>query len=295
MKDFLLTIGNEGVSAIEYELKQIGQNRTFKGKDFVKNLTSKIGSIQATNALYLLLNNGNIRTISPGLSIEKYVFSVSITSLEKMKEPSLDVAIIESDNEIIGSTARIVVTLPPHVKLEESLPEGIGWIYPSLRLLIRRARSSIDIVNPFFDLTGMEMLAMELSDATTNGVQIRALSRALIDDPPNQNAIDSFNRLLEILKRHGNINKLKLASFHQGKSATNPRYSSIHAKALITDRHFAYIGSANLTEYSLRSNFEAGVILEGQQVEAFSELFDSLWEISDYVEPTEVLLRTKGV
>ena len=151
------------------------------------------------------------------------------------------------------------------------------------------------MVNPFFDLTGMEMLAMELADATTKGVRVRVLSRALIDDPPNQNAIDSFNRLLEILRRHGNIKNIAIASFHRGRSDDNPRYSSIHAKALIADRRFAYIGSANITEYSLRSNFEAGTILEGEQVKSFSELFDSLWNIADIVDPSDVASRTTGL
>jgi phosphatidylserine/phosphatidylglycerophosphate/cardiolipin synthase-like enzyme len=289
-REFLDDLGQDGMALVMEELESLTDNKAFSGRQFIDDIDGKIDRRLATNALYYLLDQGYIETIKAGYSIDRYSFRVAQKQMKKEEIVSVE----QRTQEDEASKARIVVTLPPDAELETNLPDGIGWIYPTLRGLIARATKTIDIVSPFFDIVGTELLAMELAEATKRGVSVRVASRALVDDPPNQGAIDSLNRLHEVLRRHGKSDIIQIRSFHRGRSETNPRHSSIHGKAIVTDRRLAYIGSANITEYSLRSNFEVGVVIEGKQVEQFSKLFDTLWSISEVVTLEDVLSKTTG-
>jgi phosphatidylserine/phosphatidylglycerophosphate/cardiolipin synthase-like enzyme len=55
------------------------------------------------------------------------------------------------------------------------------------------------------------------------------------------------------------------------------RHGSLHAKCAVADRTFAFVSSANLTEYALNLNIETGVLVRGGSLPAaIVDQFDKL-------------------
>ena len=78
-----------------------------------------------------------------------------------------------------------------------------------------------------------------------------------LDNPPQVNiltnlAVDSM--------LHGSIDPDAIASFHRRHPPTTVRHlPGLHAKAYVADEHLAIITSGNLTNSSLRRNYEYGI------------------------------------
>jgi cardiolipin synthase/putative cardiolipin synthase len=53
-----------------------------------------------------------------------------------------------------------------------------------------------------------------------------------------------------------------------------------HAKIVIVDERVCYVGSANLTDTSLSTNFEFGVVVKGNIVNNAVTVFDEVFEYS---------------
>jgi Phosphatidylserine/phosphatidylglycerophosphate/cardiolipin synthases and related enzymes len=60
----------------------------------------------------------------------------------------------------------------------------------------------------------------------------------------------------------------------------------LHAKTLVADGEQAYVGSANLTSYSLQGAIEIGVIVDGPVVEDINTFLTDVREL----DATEIVL-----
>ena len=89
----------------------------------------------------------------------------------------------------------------------------------------------------------------------------------------NDNA-EHVQRIHETVTEAGNVRNLHLFEYDSD-------HGNLHAKALIADCERAYVGSANFTNYSLRSSIEIGLIVQGPVVNDLADFFETVQASSD--------------
>ena len=73
----------------------------------------------------------------------------------------------------------------------------------------------------------------------------------------------------------------------QVQDGSTPSFT-FHAKVLLSDESYVYVGSANLTDYGFDRYLELGVVLEGPAVSSFSDLITYLLDsqATTFVRPS---------
>lgn len=128
-----------------------------------------------------------------------------------------------------------------------------------IRSLIRSAQKTLYIeMYVFTD----ETLASELVDAKKRGVDVRIIL---------ESRTDSYN-LDKIVKamQDGGID-VKFAS---------TSFQLTHSKLMVIDGKKALVGSINFSKAAQNKNREAAVVLEGEKVNAYSEIFEKDWQMA---------------
>lgn len=135
-----------------------------------------------------------------------------------------------------------------------SIIESPNTSRTSIISLIKKAQKNIDIeIEVIEDREILQLLAEK-----SNSVQIRLLI-------PPLNQINSNTVAVNLLKQKGVV----------VKKLTNPY---VHAKLILVDAKFAYIGSINLSSQSMDQNREAGIILSNLQIsQTLSQTFQNDW------------------
>lgn len=129
--------------------------------------------------------------------------------------------------------------------------------------LARNAESELLVVTPFFTRFGVDTFVDHLARATDRGVNVTLLTRDVAGGGDNSGHVSQIFETVVESGKETNLSILEYASDH----------GRLHAKTLITDRKKAYVGSANLTTYSLKNAIEIGLIVEGSVVEDIVEFF----------------------
>ncbi len=142
---------------------------------------------------------------------------------------------------------------------------------------------------PYLDEHGARIISREIALATARGVNVRIVGREIMTKNPNQVSIAGLGILVKQIAQSGDLERLQIRDYHVWGCVNGFKHSSVHAKILIADRRRAYLGSANFTEYSLRSNFEVDVILKRNSVRGLLEVVDRLWSISRSV-PADIII-----
>ena len=168
-----------------------------------------------------------------------------------------------------------VVLTPPGnpSRLGEALRTH-GWVEAELehteailRHLAMQATERFAVLSPFLDSGGMDSL-IALFKATKSSVQRVLVTRCVdgVMPVPLQTAYPVLTALGVVvhnywLPRHGG-------------------YETFHAKALIADSQFAYIGSANMTQASMSLSMELGTFLRGNSVKTLARIVDTILTIA---------------
>lgn len=122
--------------------------------------------------------------------------------------------------------------------------------------VIAAAEQSLLIASPFWDATTSEEISKLVRKKLVAGVDVIILGRFTRDLP------GPVRSGLRKISSHPNISIL---SWFEGSGADTQTF---HFKAISADRGTrAYLGSANMTESSLRSRMEIGVVLRGKVAE----------------------------
>lgn len=149
-------------------------------------------------------------------------------------------------------------------------------VLPALTALFDEAKSSIRILNPFFDTFGATHIADPLVRAGTRGVMVQIITRYLTNGGRNWQVLQP---LVAAFEERGCRSKLELYEY-----AGHLAGSSFHAKLAIIDAGVkAYLGSANLTQGGLSTQLELGVILAGVHAKTLHEITQIL--LNGYVSP----------
>jgi phosphatidylserine/phosphatidylglycerophosphate/cardiolipin synthase-like enzyme len=141
--------------------------------------------------------------------------------------------------------------------LRNRVPETLATAEVFQRLL-DEAKTSIKIFSPYVDPA-----FTALAESARAPIQIVTTLR------------ESRMKASPVLERFASSRPLAVRYLHESRMSA--QMFQLHAKMILADGERAYVGSANLTDTSLRYNLEIGLLLEDRAVVA------SLEKIFDYV------------
>lgn len=161
------------------------------------------------------------------------------------------------------------------VELTVSVPDAFedrsAELMARLTRFVRNAESELIVVTPFFTRFGVDAFVDYLAQATSRGVSVTVLTRDVTGG--NDNA-EHVQRIHETVTEAGDVRNLHLFEYDSD-------HGNLHAKALIADGERAYVGSANFTNYSLKSAIEIGLIVQGLVVDDLADFFATVQASSD--------------
>lgn len=161
--------------------------------------------------------------------------------------------------------AKLTVSVPPEFENESS------EMMARLVQFIKNANHDLLVVTPFFTRFGVDTFVDHLAQATNRGVEVTILTR---DGTGDGNNSDHVRRILEKVNKTGVPGRLDVYEF-------SSEQGNLHAKGLLADGEVAYVGSANFTNFSLKSAIEIGLIIRGPVVSELEDFFASVLASQD--------------
>ncbi len=175
----------------------------------------------------------------------------------------------------------LVCTLPRTVA-------GLGLVEPHERLhiimldTITRATETLVIGGPYWNDESVDELSPPLAAAVASrGVDVSVYAHR--QTQPGGHDFDApVRRLVHVVDtaaRQTGAGSVRLRWF------AGPASSLMHAKFLVGDRRYGYLGSANLTSQGMGSHFELGVQLLPSQASQLVSLLDALDAANMFTAP----------
>jgi len=219
-------------------------------------------------SIYYFLSKNFIELTATSKEFEK-----SMVRLRKKPELHLD------EKEPL-SYPKIVLSLPPYnlFGLESELKYA-GVVFSDMKTEIKkmfeRATTDIYICSPFLQMNGVKEFLPTLISKAKNGVNVKIISRQIGKDDVDSR-FDEIKKLYKSFIEKGAT--VLIRNYHY--SSKREIESSTHAKLIICDYKYAYIGSGELRAYSFEKNFEVGIIVEGELATHLGIIFDRLFAVS---------------
>lgn len=273
------------IEALHEKMRSLAKkNAAVSGREIIKNAEGLLDKKLHASLLYLLKNEKVIIPEEAASVIEDYVFTFDAKSLETyFEEQKIGAKVLSEAEEYIvpkrEEFIEIVATIPPVIIFGEKIPQ-IEPIDPTLKRLIISAENELWIVNPFFDVFGTASILPALVSTASRGVVIKIVTREIFEEEKNWSLLDSLKLLISKFEDEKIIDKLEIRDFFKRSGTTRRQIYALHSKLVLSDESACYIGSANVTEAGLKSNFEIGVVIRGKKVKPIAELVNKLWENS---------------
>lgn len=179
----------------------------------------------------------------------------------------------------IQSNASLVATLPGGFEPSAPNVRNLQSIVDTIRGQIFDADSAVRIANPYFT-PSLELIS-DLASLPRRGIETRILTRETGDAGGDaRTALNTMWRQIDDQHR----DDLVVRDLYQWDDQRDSQAFATHAKTVIVDDSTCYVGSANLTDTSLATNFEFGVVVDGELVSDAVALFDEIFEYSRPVE-----------
>lgn len=154
-------------------------------------------------------------------------------------------------------------------------------IIGSLVDLLASASRSAVVLNPFYTQVGFDLLQEALLAVPKRGGTLTLVTRDIcLGTGENRNYV---RQLIKSLQSIDTDHQLNIYEFNSEQHDT----ATFHAKAIIVDRERAYLGSANMTEGSLRNAVELGAVLSGKSIPGLANTIDKMLK-SDLFVPVEL-------
>ena len=149
------------------------------------------------------------------------------------------------------------------------IPPGkrVGTIPSYLEEIIRRAEREVLLLTPFWDIATLTDLLRCTSQKAPKPELILLLVHMGRRLPHIQ---DITNEILSIWPGP------RIRIFFHIVSKNNQTYYP-HAKCLVADRNFGYLGSANFTGQGMKGHFEVGISLSSEDSKTLGDLLQYLW------------------
>jgi hypothetical protein len=177
------------------------------------------------------------------------------------------------------TTAEVVMTRPGEPSaLEGALAEcgyatGLMEITPeAFGDLATSATKHFTVMTPFLDVHGGRWLAELLKRTKAN------VKRTVILRHTANPAHHAYPVGIEALRSSlGNV-PIEVLDYLIQKPAGG--YETFHAKVILTDDSYAYVGSANMNRASLEYSMELGVLLRGDAARRISQIVDAIKKVA---------------
>jgi phosphatidylserine/phosphatidylglycerophosphate/cardiolipin synthase-like enzyme len=147
------------------------------------------------------------------------------------------------------------------------------------------ASERVSVVVPFFSDGGVDTIAESLAAATGREVDVEMLTRDItMGNEQNHRYIQSIRDRIQMI---GDPSHLSIFEFNREQFPD----SRLHAKMLVADSSRAYVGSANMTESSLRSSLESGVFIAGRAASEIAAGIEMFIESDLFVDITRDFIQ----
>lgn len=178
------------------------------------------------------------------------------------------------------TTAKVVLTRPGQPSKLEEMLRAMGFAGGRLEVtseafgdIAATARKRLMIMTPFLDSHGARWLG-ELVRKAPPSVRTTVILRYL-NSPSHPNYPDGLAVLRDVLGKSGT--EILDYSISRG---IGQRVETFHAKVLLADDDYAYVGSANMSKASLESSMELGVLMRGEAARAVARVMEAIHAIS---------------
>jgi len=279
----------ETVRKVKHAICSLSQTHSLiRGTDILENVQKAIALPVNPNLLYDLIEGEVIISKYPSKCIEDYYFEMNVDAVDNYFEKEFFAAeVVQKYESLKSSKDHLGISYAVTIPIEyTNIAEGFEEIEPALVRLAAEAEKDLWIVNPFFDEYGAQRLMNSMLGAAKNGVKVWILGRQI--GRASGNGINEAVQKIALAFIEENLEKLiEIRDFYRQDGQGRQLYG-LHTKMMIADEDMAYIGSANLTKHSLRSNFEVGVILRGAEVSPLAALTKNLWEEGEAVDLNEL-------
>lgn len=220
-------------------------------------------------AIYYLISKDCIGITEPSRRFEK-------TKIKLLEKPEIELA----ETRMIEEYPKILISFPPYnifglgAELKQ-LGFPISTLKEGFQKLFEIAEHNIYICSPFLEYYGFETYIPILLSKARSGVDIKIIARQIGSrDPDNRH--EQIAKILKTFKQKNAPISIRDYHFARDKEVL----SSIHAKMIICDYEYAYIGSGELRINSFDKNFEVGVVLRGEKAFQLGKIFDKLFSAS---------------
>lgn len=206
---------------------------------------------------------------------------------EKIKKsinefPDWHIELTHSKLKFINGNARAVYDCPPDTR--STIP--VESLY-TIHALLERAQSEILIVSPY--VIPNEGFKRKLLNLSNNDVNIKILTNSLVTSDQELAGAAYTNHRTELISGGIKIFELKpdpaIWPLHHSE-LSNAEWLSLHAKIVIVDNKWVYVGSFNMDSRSAFINTELGVLVESPElahkvIQLFNADFstESSWQV----------------
>ena len=174
------------------------------------------------------------------------------------------------------TTAKIVLTRPGQPSnLEEAL-KNLGFATGRLEVtseafgdIAASARRRFVVMTPFLDMHGANWLSKLLGNVNV-GVKTTLIIRNLTT-PSQPSYPEGCAALREILMASDTV-----VLDYAVPRAIGSGIETFHAKVVLADDDYAYVGSANMNRSSLETSMELGVLVRGEAARAIARVVDAI-------------------
>jgi cardiolipin synthase/putative cardiolipin synthase len=133
------------------------------------------------------------------------------------------------------------------------------------------AENVVRVANPYFD-PGHPTVET-LRTLPRRGIETRILTRAIDPGTDRYEVLKTMGRELSHDER-GLVSVAEMSTVDEdGRQAF-----ATHAKLVVVDEKYFYVGSANFTVTNLTTNFEFGILASGPDVPRTATVFDEVFE-----------------
>jgi len=140
-----------------------------------------------------------------------------------------------------------------------------GEIFPAMAA---GANAQLIVMTPFLDLAGAEALVQLFSGSAP------AVSRRLILRSSPSGLPDGY------LAAADRLHRLGVTVFDYRLERDGGGFETFHAKVVLADRNWAYVGSTNMNQWSLAYSMELGVSLKGRAAARIARVIDAVAKIA---------------
>ena len=216
-------------------------------KWFLENLSTSINGLFLKNLKHLGHSVENISdkhkfTIKRNTTLFFVFVNWYIATITK----NVKLEITEEWNESeFSNELNLFSTIPPYDKslLEQS------------QNMIESASENLKIITPYIDMS----LILPLLEKFDNGVDIQIITRSK-NDFSGKSSKEAFDHI-----------KQKIGNMHKHNSL-------IHSRVIIKDNSVALVSSSDLTQDSLLSQFNAGIVTTNEKIiKKLSDYFENVW------------------